>query len=79
MARVKVTDFKMGDVEDPEIYLAEPASRWLRETDQGRWLKTQKLECYYHIAPDHAHYGYIITLMADMDDAQRTEWALRWG
>ena len=79
MARVRVHEFNMGDVEDPEIYLAEPAHRFLSGTDAGAWLKAQGLQCYYNISPDGRNYGYLVTLHADMDDSQRTEWALRWG
>jgi len=79
MMRVMVTQLRLGDCEDPEIYLAEPAHKFLSETEQGLWLTAQQLTCTYSIGYDSSYLGYLVTLYADMTDAQRTEWVLRWG
>jgi hypothetical protein len=78
MRRVMVTQLRIGDCEDPEIYLAEPAHKFLNESEQGAWLRDQGLTCTYAIGHEPHYYGYVVTLHTDMTDAQRAEWVLRW-
>ena len=78
MQRVTVTKLKIGDCEDPEIYLAEPAHRFLNKSEQGAWLKSQGLTCGYSIGHEQHYLGYVVTLYTEMTDEQWTEYRLRW-
>ena len=79
MLRVTVTKLRLGDCEDPEIYMAVPALKWLNDTEQGQWLKQQDLNCLYTIGHEPEYLGHVVTLHADMTDEQRAEWVLRWA
>jgi hypothetical protein len=37
MPRVKVHEFNLGDVEDPDLYAAEPIMAW-QNTEAGQWV-----------------------------------------
>ena len=78
MQRVTVTKLKIGDCEDPEIYLAEPAHRFLNKSEQGLWLKSHGLTCGYSIGHEQHYLGYVVTLYTEMTDEQWTEYRLRW-
>ena len=72
MQRVTVTKLKIGDCEDPEIYLAEPAHKFLNQSQQGAWLKSQGLTCGYSIGHEQHYLGYVVTLYTEMTDEQWT-------
>ena len=38
-----VYEFKIGDVEDPEIYAAEPLWKW-QQSEAGKWIMEHSLE-----------------------------------
>ena len=78
MQRVTVTKLKIGDCEDPEIYLAEPAHRFLNKSEPGAWLQAQGLTCGYTICPSRGDYGYVVTLYTEMTEEQRVEYSLKW-
>ena len=78
MQRVTVTKLKIGDCEDPELYLAEPAHKFLNKSEQGLWLKSHGLTCSYSIGHEQHYYGYVVTLYTEMTDEQWTEYRLRW-
>ena len=78
MLRVTVTKLKIGDCEDPEIYLAEPAHKFLNQSQQGAWLKSQGLTCGYSIGHEQHYLGYVVTLYTEMTDEQWMEYRLRW-
>jgi len=78
MQRVTVTKLKIGDCEDPDIYLAEPAHQFLNKSEQGAWLKSQGLTCGYSIGHERGYYGYVVTLYTEMTEEQRVEYSLKW-
>ena len=78
MQRVTVTKLRIGDCEDPEIYLAEPANKFLNHSEPGAWLKSQGLTCGYTIGHEQQYYGYVVTLYTEMTEEQWTEYRLRW-
>jgi hypothetical protein len=78
MKRVTVTKLRIGDCEDPEIYLAEPAHQFLNKSEQGAWLRSQGLTCGYTIGHETHYYGYVVTLWTDMTAEQWVEYSLKW-
>ena len=74
---VIVHEFTMGDVEDPDLYAAEPLCKW-QESEEGAWIMTHAVEppCWYRI-PDQLQYGYQFQVRAKLSGARLTEYLLR--
>jgi hypothetical protein len=75
-AKYILHEFTMGDVEDPEIYLAEPVYQW-QQTKEGKWCMENAEDPTYHINPDYAGMGYRITITGLLSDKHATFWALK--
>ena len=70
--------FAMGDVEDPDIYAAEPIYRW-QQTEQGRWAMEHAHDLTYYTGADPYTFGYLISIRGTVNDPKRiTEYFLRW-
>jgi hypothetical protein len=68
----------MGDVDDVDIYVAEPIYQW-QQTEQGRWVMENARNLTYHTAPDPHAFGYRITISGEIDTGPRlTEYLLKW-
>ncbi len=67
----------MGDVEDPEIYAAQPLYEWTK-SEEGQWIMENAVEepFYHHQLDDHS-YGYKFSVFAKLQGAALTEWLLR--
>ena len=72
-----VHEFTMGDVDDPDLYAAEPLWLW-QQSEEGQWIMTHALETpsWYRI-PDQLQYGYQFQVRAKLSGARLTEWLLR--
>jgi len=68
--------FRLGDVEDPEIYMASPIYDW-QQTEQGKWVMKNGLDPTYHLNIDHLTYGYAVTITAHITPKRWTEYVLR--
>ena len=70
--------FTMGDVEDIDIYVAEPIYKW-QQTDQGKWVMQHAHNLTYHTAPDLYTFGYRVAITGNIDPGpQLTEYLLKW-
>lgn len=77
--KLVVHKFIMGDVEDPEIYAADPIIDFER-SEKGRWLHThseQQME--FEIVPDPHVYGYTVHILAWLNDKDLTYYNLKWS
>jgi hypothetical protein len=74
---VVVHEFTMGDVEDPDLYAAEPLWKW-QQSEAGQWVITHAVETpsWYRI-PDQLQYGYKYQIRAKLTGARLTEYLLR--
>ena len=74
---IVVHEFIMGDVEDPDLYAAEPLWKW-QQSKEGQWIMSHALETpsWYRI-PDQLQYGYQFQIRAKLSGARLTEWLLR--
>ena len=71
-------EFSMGDVDDVDIYVAQPIYEW-QQTEQGKWVMQHAHDLTYHTAPDPRSFGYRITITGKMDlGPQLTEYYLKW-
>ena len=70
--------FTVGDVEDPEIYAAEPIHRW-QQTEQGRWVMEHAHNLTSHRLQDQNIWGYRFVIRGEIIDPKKvTEYLLRW-
>ena len=81
MALVKTLlhEFRMGDVEDPGLYAAEPLLVW-QKTEAGAWCMEHCAESpifYVNLDPDN--YGYRITVVGELEEKDYTFWKLKYS
>jgi hypothetical protein len=74
---VVVHTFTMGDVEDPDLYAAEPLIQW-QNSEQGQWVMENAVETpIWHRHADPVSFGYKYAITAKLQGAKLTEWLLR--
>lgn len=74
-----VKTFRLNDVDDPEIYAAEPLYEW-QQSEQGQWVMNHSIEQpYFQIAVDHVTYGYQCKIYADLVESDLTYFKLKWA
>ena len=78
MIKVTVKVLKVGDVDDPEIYLGAVAYDWL-QTEHGAWCKEKARELVYHQNIDMTSYGYAFTIIATFNNEDALMYKLKWG
>ena len=72
-----VYEFNLGDVEDPDLYAAEPLWEW-QSSEMGKWIMTNAIEPpSWHRMPDSLQYGYRYQIRAKLMGARLTEFLLR--
>jgi hypothetical protein len=69
--------FRMGDVEDPEIYAAQPIWEW-QQTEQGQWVLAHCSDPKYIVEPDNMFWGYRVRLYGEVNDTDATFFRLKW-
>ena len=75
--KVTVHVFSVGDVEDPEIYAAQPIWDW-QQTDAGKFVMEHAVETPSWVRmPDTLQYGYKFQVRAKLMGARLTEYLLR--
>ena len=74
---VVVHEFTMGDVEDPDLYAAEPMWKW-QQSEEGQWVMEHAVETpsWYRIS-DSLQYGYRFQIRAKLLGPRLTEYLLR--
>ena len=76
--KLLVHSFLLSDVEDPEIYAAEPILAF-EKTEKGRWLlEHSELEMTYDIVNDAIIMGYRVNLHAWLSEQDLTYYKLKW-
>jgi hypothetical protein len=76
---VVVHSFSMGDVEDPDLYAAQPLYEW-EKSEQGQWVMRNAVDTptWYRMA-DMVSYGYQYQIRAKLMGPALTEWLLKYG
>lgn len=77
--KLVVHRFTLGDVEDPELYAAQPIWEW-QQTDAGKFVMSNAFstpEFTRHI--DHVSYGYKYAIVAELEKKKLSEFYLRFG
>jgi hypothetical protein len=76
---VTVHSFRMGDVEDPDLYAAEPLWQW-QNTDMGEWVMTNAVQTpSWHRHTDPSSFGWTYTIRAELAPKDYTFWWFKWG
>ena len=77
--RVIVYRFRMGDVEDPDLYAAEPLWEW-QQSEMGKYVMEKSVETpIWHRQHDLANYGHRYAIEAFLKGADYSFWVLKWG
>jgi hypothetical protein len=77
--KIVVHHFSMGDVEDPDLYAAEPMWNW-EKSEQGQFVMKNSVDTpEWHRHLDHASYGYKYAITAELESKKLAEFYLRWG
>lgn len=76
--KVIVHRFNLGDVDDPEIYAAQPIWEW-QQTESGKYIMEHATESpVYHQQFDHLHMGYQYAITAILKETDYTFWSLKF-
>ena len=76
---VTVHTFQMGDVEDPDLYAAEPLWNW-QNSEMGEWVMTNAVQTpSWHREIDKFMWGYSYSIRAELTPKDYTYWWLKWG
>lgn len=78
--KVNVTTLKLSsNIEDPDIFAAEPILEW-QKTEQGKWIMENATEIpSYHITVGTDWIGYVVNITADLSEDDYTFWLLKWS
>ena len=76
---VVVHEIKMGDVEDPDLFVATPMYEWMG-TDEGKWLTEHSVtQLEWHRSLDHSAFCYLYRIVARLKESDLTFWQLKWN
>jgi len=77
--KIVVHKFTMGDVEDPDLYAAEPLWNW-QQSDHGKWVMENALDTpEWHRQADLVNWGHSYAVTAVFESKKLTEYYLRFG
>ena len=77
--KVIVHRFTMGDVEDPDLYAAEPLWNW-QQSEAGKWVMENALDTpEWHRHADPTNWGHSYAVSAIFEAKKLTEFYLRFG
>lgn len=78
MQEVVVHTIIMGDVEDPDLMVADPIWKW-QQTDEGKWAMEKSVEQpMWRRSLDPGTYGYRYDIIAYLDGPDLTYWKLKY-
>ena len=73
---VCVHEIHMGDVEDPDLWVASPIYEW-QQTEAGKFVMEHAVEKPYWISGvDYTTYGTVYKIMARLSEQNETFWRL---
>lgn len=75
---VRVHEINMGDVEDPDLMVAQPIWQW-QESEAGQWVMEHAVEPpFWHRVSSPYSYGWTYYIIARLTEQDQTFWALKW-
>ena len=77
MIKTVVHQFTLGDVDDVEIYAAQPIWEW-QQTEAGKWVMEHSTDTYWKQAWDSHSYSQRFLIVATLSDSDATYYALKY-
>lgn len=78
ISTIIVHEFSMGDVEDPDLYAAEPLWNW-QQSESGKWVMEHSVEQpKWHRQTDLAAYGYRYYITAQLKEKDELFFKLKF-
>ena len=78
ISNIVVHEFSMGDVEDPDLYAAQPISEW-QDSAAGKFVMEHAVEKpYWTRMIDQYNYGYRYVIVARMREPDQTFFRLKF-
>ena len=75
---VCVHEIVMGDVEDPDLWVADPIWKW-QESEAGKFIMEHAVEKpYWTRHMDHNSWGHKYRIMARLREQDQTFWELKF-
>lgn len=76
--KVVVHSFSMGDVDDPDLYAAQPLYEW-QESEAGKFVMSNAIEPpIWHRQADPINWGHRYVVVAEMEKKKLAEFYLRF-
>jgi hypothetical protein len=76
--QVVVHRFRLSDVDDPDLYAAEPILNW-QNSELGKWVLAHSTEQpIWHRQIDYSSYGYEYAITAKLYTKDLTFFLLKW-
>jgi hypothetical protein len=73
-----VHTIKMGDVEDPDLYIAHPIYEW-QKTEAGQWVMDNAVDVpMWNRTSDQFNYGHVYTITAKLKAIDHTYFKLKF-
>jgi hypothetical protein len=77
--KIVVHRFRVGDVEDPDLYAAVPIHEW-ESSEQGQFVMEHAVDTpVWHRQLDQFSYGHEYAIVAELEKKKLSEFYLRWG
>lgn len=77
--KIVVHSFSMGDVDDPDLYAAQPIWDW-QNTDHGKWVMENAADTpEWSRMADMVSWGHKYVISAVFESKKLTEYYLRFG
>lgn len=71
--------FRVSDVEDPDLYAAQPLWEW-EKSPEGQFVMANAIEKpIWKRQINHASYHYDYVVIAELEKSKLSEFYLRWG
>lgn len=78
MVSVVFHSFSLGDVDDVDIYVAQPIYEW-QQTEKGKWVMEHAHDLAYHTNADTNTWGHRITITGQLPAKLATLYYLTYG
>ena len=73
-----VHTIRMGDVEDPDLFVAQPIYEW-QQTEAGKWImENSNPKPSWHRQVNYTTYGQLYLIKAYLTHKQLTFWKLKY-
>jgi hypothetical protein len=77
--KVIVHRFQLSDVDDPDLYAAEPIYNW-EKSEQGQFIMEHAVDKpKWHRNLNNMMYGYEYIIVAELEMKKLSEFYLKWG